>query len=232
MGRFPFYQELGNICKDVEHQLSQIFFLIYADHFYLGLLSFTFATVTLLYLFHLVGLILLLVWDACGRLSHKPKCFPLFLFPTAPPSLWHWPWKKTALHHFADTSHTGQRSGSKHRIFQRHISLWLQEKPTCHVTLLQDRHQTSLRGTTERKHLSFPHGESWDRGLKLFKHIFLSWSCRTAQDSSAHQPRVDFIVFPYSWVISEHTDYTNLTRDPFCRTLLSSVRTNCLFLSN
>lgn len=78
--------------------------------------------------------------------------------------------------------------------------------------------QTSdLPGTTERRCLSFPHdtpaGESWDRGLELFKCIFLSWSCWITQDSgTAHQPGVDLVKFlllllGHFWTQRQHPPY-------------------------
>lgn len=159
---------------------------------------------TLLYLFHLVWLILLLTWDSCGRLSHKPKCCPLLLFPTASGITLAPAMQGNCTTSFAATSHTGQRPRVRAQDFQK-ISPMASEH--THMPRGAPSGKTSqtpdLPDTSDRTCLSFPHdkpaGESWDRGLKLFKHlfiynIFLSWSCRVARDSgAAHQPGVDLV---------------------------------------
>lgn len=182
-----------------------MFSLIYSYHFYLSLLSFSFTTVTLLYLFQLLWLILLLMWDACGRLCHEPKCFP-----STPPS--HFLWHHSVIGH----------ARKLHYTICRHITLWPEVwgqstgfskeiSPTaagdthmpCSAPSGKTPQPSALPGTTDRRgeaRLDFPHvipaGESWDRALKWFKHIFLTWSCRKAQDSgTVHQSGVDFIKY-------------------------------------
>lgn len=147
---------------------------------------------------------------------HKPKCFPLFLFPSASGITLAQAMQGNCTTSFADTF--TQRPGVKAQDLPKPNLLRLQRTPTCHTAQEECSSWTSDQpATADRRCLSFPcdtpAGESWDGGLKLFKHIILSWSCTTAQDSdTAHQPGDDVVkclslFLGHFWTHRQHQPY-------------------------
>lgn len=163
---------------------------------------------TLLYLFHLVGLILLLMWNACGRLSHKPKCFPLLLFPTLALAM-----QENCTTSFAHTSHTGQGQSTAS---SKDISPMA--SGDTHMPL-QESHQTSLVPLVEDVWLFHMAYLLVRARTEIWNYLNTSFYLEAAEQHKTlaqliRQGLIWLSVFPYSWVISEHMDNTSLTTDP------------------
>lgn len=150
---------------------------------------------------------------------HKPKCFPLFLFPSASGITLAQAMQGNCTTSFADTSHSGL--GSKHRTCQSQICCGFRGHPhaTQHRRNVHHGRQTSLLLLTDDVWVFRVTHLLVRAGMEAWNYLNTSFYLGAAEQHKTltqliSQEMMWLSVFPYSWVISEHTDNTNLTRDP------------------